>query len=58
MNDTSPQGLGVCLFLVGATLAAAGVALGGSLLIVSLVGLAIIGVSAMVFKKARLMSVE
>lgn len=51
MADTSAQGLGVCLFLIGFTLLAAGVA--GSIVILSLLGTAVIGVSCVVFVKAK-----
>jgi hypothetical protein len=50
--------MGVCLLLAGFVLVAAGVAAGGGVLIVSLLGALAVGVSCVVLAKARNSSTE
>ena len=53
MASTATQGIGVCLFFIACALIAAGMALGGGLVAVSLGGLVLLVVSCIVFQKAK-----
>jgi hypothetical protein len=58
MSGTSAQGMGVCLLLAGFVLLAAGLAAGGGVLVVSLLGACTVGVSCVLLAKAKRTSTE
>lgn len=57
MGTNSTQAFGVALFLIGFTLIAAGMSMGGSLLLI-LPGLALLGISGAVLLRAKSMEHE